>query len=105
MNAQSFFIGLAIGLSSAVIGAVVEYLIVRQRGDQSEDTERLPGCMLLVSGALGGVGMLAIGFALLTSGEVVRMLITGLGVGVGFFSGFVLMMLVWFLFNRPTSSQ
>ncbi|MCA9943377.1 MAG: hypothetical protein KC449_07840 [Anaerolineales bacterium] len=105
MNLQSFFIGLAVGLASAIIGAVVEYLIVRQRGEEAEDTERLPGCMLLVSGGLGGVGLLAIGFSLLTSGEVVRMLITGLGVGTGFFGGFVLMMLVWFLFNRPAGES
>ncbi|MCA9900446.1 MAG: hypothetical protein KC433_19780 [Anaerolineales bacterium] len=101
MNLQSFLIGLAIGLVSAIVGAIVEYLIVRQRRNQSEDAERLPGCMLLVSGGLGGVGMLAIGFSLLTSGDVVGMLITGLGVGVGFFGGFVLMMLGWFLINRP----
>ena len=103
MNLQSFFVGLAIGLVSAVIGAIVEYLIVRQRGDR--EVERLPGCMLLVSGALGGVGLLAIGFSLITSGEVVRMLITGLGVGVGFFGGLVLMMLGWFLFNRPSGEK
>ena len=103
MNLHSFFIGLAIGLMSAIIGAIIEYLIVRQRGDQ--EAERLPGCMLLVSGALGGVGMLVIGFSLITSGEVVRMLITGLGVGVGFFSGFVIMMLGWFLLNRPTGEN
>ncbi|GJM43005.1 MAG: hypothetical protein DHS20C20_32870 [Ardenticatenaceae bacterium] len=102
MNLQAFLIGLAIGLVSSVVGAVVEFLIVRKRGDESEETERLPGCMLLVSGGLGGVGLLAIGFSLLTSGEVVRMLITGLGVGVGFFGGFVVMMLTWFVFNRPS---
>lgn len=105
MNLQSFFIGLAVGLASAIIGAIVEYLIVRQRGDNKEETERLPGCMLLVSGALGGVGMMAIGISLLTSGEVVRMLITGLGVGTGFFLGFILMMAAWFLLNRPTGEE
>jgi hypothetical protein len=103
MNLQSFFIGGAVGLASAIIGAIVEYLIVRQRSDQ--ETKRLPGCMLLVSGGLGGVGMLVIGFSLGTSGEVVRMLITGLGVGAGFFSGFVLMMLSWFVLNRPTGEK
>jgi ABC-type Fe3+ transport system permease subunit len=101
MNLQSFLIGLAIGLVSAIIGGLVEYLIVRQRGDSAQETERLPGCMLLVTGGLGGLGLLAIGFSLLTSGEVVRMLITGLGVGVGFFGGFLVMMLGWFLINRP----
>jgi len=103
MNLQSFMIGLAIGLVSAIIGAIVEYLIVRQRGDR--EAERLPGCMLLVSGGLGGVGMLVIGFSLITSGEVVRMLITGLGVGAGFFGGFVLMMLAWFLIDQPTGEK
>lgn len=100
MNLQSFMIGLAVGLISAIVGGTVEYLIVRQRRDEAQETERLPGCMLLVSGGLGGVGLLVIGFSLITSGEVVRMLITGLGVGVGFFVGFVLMMLGWFFFNR-----
>lgn len=103
MNWQSFFIGVAIGLTSAIVGAIVEYLIVRRRGD--EQVERLPGCMLLVSGALGGVGLVAIGFSLITSGQVVRMLITGLGVGVGFFSGFVLMMAGWFVLNRPAGDN
>lgn len=103
MNLQSFLIGVAVGLTSAIIGAVVEYLIVRQNRSEAEHTERLPGCMLLVSGGLGGVGLLAIAFSLLVSGEVVRMLITGLGVGVGFFSGFVLMMVLWFILNRPNS--
>jgi ABC-type Fe3+ transport system permease subunit len=105
MNLQSFIIGLAVGLVSAIVGAIVEYLIVRQRGDEAQETERLPGCMLLVSGGLGGVGLLAIGFSLITSGKVVRMLITGLGVGTGFFGGFVLMMLGWFLFNRSTGGE
>ena len=99
MNLQSFLIGLAIGLISAIIGAGVEYLIVRNRDEP--ETERLPGCMLLVSGGLGGAGLLATGVSLLISGEVVRMLVTGLGVGVGFFAGFVLMMAAWFIFNRP----
>jgi ABC-type Fe3+ transport system permease subunit len=101
MNLQSFLIGLAIGFISAIIGAGVEYLIVRNRGEQAQETERLPSCMLLVAGGLGGAGLLATGFSLLISGEVVRMLITGLGVGVGFFGGFVLMMLLWFMFNNP----
>ena len=104
MNLESFFIGVAIGLASAIIGAVVAYLVVRQRGE-TQEAERLPGCMLLVSGGLGGVGLLATGFSLLTSGEVVRMLITGLGVGVGFFGGFVLMMLSWFLLNRTSGGK
>lgn len=103
MNLQSFTIGVGVGLASAIIGAIVEYLIVRQR--QNQETERLPGCMLLVSGGLGGIGMMAIGFSLITSGEVVRMLITGLGVGVGFFGGFVLMMLGWFVLNRSAEEK
>jgi ABC-type Fe3+ transport system permease subunit len=103
MNLQSFFIGLAIGLASAIIGAIIEYLIVRQRDER--EAERLPGCMLLVSGGLGGTGLLVIGFSLITSGEVVRMLITGLGVGVGFFGGFVLMMLAWFWINGSTEDS
>jgi ABC-type Fe3+ transport system permease subunit len=103
MNLQSFIIGVAVGLASAIIGAIVEYLIVRQR--QNQETERLPGCMLLVSGGLGGIGIMAIGFSLITSGEVVRMLITGLGVGVGFFGGFVLMMLGWFVLNRSAGEK
>ncbi|MBK7893511.1 MAG: hypothetical protein WAS33_24355 [Candidatus Promineifilaceae bacterium] len=105
MNLQAFLIGLALGLVSAVIGAVVEYLIVRRHNEEAEEMERLPGCMLLVSGGLGGVGLLAIAFSLLSTGEVVRMLITGLGVTVGFFAGFVMMMLVWFWWERPSGNK
>ena len=103
MNLQSFLIGLGIGLVSAIIGAIVEYLIVRQQG--TREAERLPGCMLLVSGGLGIIGLLAIGISLITSGEIGRMLVTGLGVGVGFFIGFVLMMLGWFVIDRPASEE
>lgn len=104
MNLQAFLVGLALGFVSAIIGAVVEYLIVRQRGEQAQQAERLPGCMLLVSGGLGGVGMLAIAFSLLATGEVVRMLITGMGVTIGFFAGFLVMMLAWFLWERPSGN-
>lgn len=104
MNLQAFLIGLALGFVSAVIGAVVEYLIVR-RSESTEEGERLPGCMLLISGGLGGVGMLAIAFSLLATGEVVRMLITGLGVTLGFVAGFMVMMLAWFVAERPSAHK
>ena len=103
MNLQAFLIGFALGFISAIIGSIIEYLMVRRRGD-SQETERLPGCMLFISGGLGGVGMLAIAFSLLVSGEVIRMLITGLGVGAGFFCGFAIMMTSWFIFNRSENS-
>lgn len=99
---QAFLIGGGIGLSSAILGALVEYRVVSHR--QESEQRRLPGCMFLVSGALGFLGVIAIAITLLTSGEMARTLIAGVGVGVGFFVGFVLMILAWIFWSRLTES-
>jgi len=85
-----------VGAVSAIIGALVEFLIARRR---DPDADRLPGCMIMMTGALGMTGVGAIGVSLFT-GQVGRALLMGLGVGSGFISGFLVMVGVWFLFIR-----
>jgi hypothetical protein len=95
---EAFFIGGGIGLASAIIGALIDYRVTRRRDPNAE--KRTPGCIFLVPGALGLLGLLVITASLLMSGEVARVLVAGLGVGVGFFLGFVLMTVLWFVWRR-----
>ncbi|MEJ2748610.1 MAG: hypothetical protein P8183_12005, partial [Anaerolineae bacterium] len=48
-------IGALIGLSSSSIGALIDYLLTKRRNNQKESI--LPGCVLLVSGMLGVIGL------------------------------------------------
>ncbi|MCA9935325.1 MAG: hypothetical protein H6662_12735 [Ardenticatenaceae bacterium] len=91
-----YWLGFMVGAVSAVIGALVEFLIARRR---DPDTDRLPGCMIMMTGALGMTGIGAVGVSLFTD-QIGPTLLMGLGVGSGFLTGFLLMVLLWFLFMR-----
>lgn len=88
-----FLIGGLIGLSSAVIGALVQYWISR-KGTETSPNE-LPGCIYLVIGALGFTGVVATIFSLLWTGGVRTALVIGAGVFLGFFAGFMVMFVLW----------
>ncbi|MCP5094566.1 MAG: hypothetical protein GY943_03315 [Chloroflexi bacterium] len=98
---EALLIGAGVGLISAIIGAIIDYrFISRNRKEQAElENGRLPGCIFLVSGSLGFLGIVVIFLSFLVE-SVKRALIAGLGVGLGFFVGFVIMMLVWFFTQR-----
>ncbi len=91
-----YWLGFVVGAVSAVIGALVEYLLARRRNPEEE---RLPGCMLMMTGALGftGVVLIVIGLFL---GQLGRTLSMGLGVGTGFVLSFLVLAGSWFLFLR-----
>lgn len=92
------FIGGAVGFASAVIGGALQYRISSKKNDSPRAS---PGCMFIVAGSLGLIGLLMAAASLLLTGGIGLVLHSGIGVLVGFFAGFALMVLVWFmLFNR-----
>ncbi len=91
-----YWLGFVVGAISAVVGALVEYLLARRR---NSDEERLPGCMIMMTGALGFVGIVSIVTGLVL-GELGRILWMGVGVGSGFVLGFLVLAGLWFLFLR-----
>ena len=54
-NLTILLIGIGIGLISALIGALVDYLIGRRRRERK--TNGPPGCLMIVAGALGLTGI------------------------------------------------
>jgi protein-S-isoprenylcysteine O-methyltransferase Ste14 len=81
-----FVIGGSFGLFCAVLGAFVDYLLMRRRS--RDENGRFPGCILLMAGGLSIVGLLVIGVSFLLTGTIFPSLIVGAGVIVGFSCGF-----------------
>jgi protein-S-isoprenylcysteine O-methyltransferase Ste14 len=96
-----FWLGTLIGSVAAVIGAVVEYQRAEQRMTPRDKPAeaRLPGCMIIMAGAMGGVGVVAL-VASSLAGSPVPALVMGLGVGFGFFGVFILLVLGWIGIER-----
>lgn len=81
-----FLIGGAIGLFSAVVGAIFDYYVNQPRNQRQENEP--PGCMFIVAGSLGFAGLIAIVLSLLFTRSIRMAAVTGLGVLLGFFIGF-----------------
>lgn len=100
LSQNAFLIGIIIGFASSVISAVVDYRIMQRRADREESSG--PGCMFIVSGTLGWLGIVVVGASLFLH-SLNRALLAGLGVLVGFLAGFLLMLALWFLLQRTSS--
>lgn len=87
-----FLIGGGLGLFCSVLGAFIDYVLARRRGGNSD--ENLPGCMLLMVGALGLVGLVAVGVSFLLIGTIWPPIIVGAGVMFGFLCGFSILFVV-----------
>lgn len=98
VNISYFLIGGAIGLLSAVIGALVDYLIGRRR--PVNETGGPPGCLMLVTGGLGGTGFIVLVLSGLLTGSIWLAVIAGLGVFAGFFLGFTALFVGSVLWNE-----
>jgi hypothetical protein len=92
-----FLIGGAIGLVSAFIGALVDYLISRRR--QIRETNGPPGCLILVTGGLGLTGVAVTVLSWFLTGSIWLAVITGFGVFSGFFVGFATLFIGSVLLN------
>lgn len=93
---SAIIIGGIIGLSCAVVGAIIDY---RQMKRRQEENNRLPGCMFVMSGSLGMLGTAVVAVSFLLD-SVARAVTAGVGVIVGFVLGFVIMMGTGLLFDR-----
>jgi len=93
-------LGAGIGFISAVLGGIIEYQIGSKR---REGEGGLPSCMLLVTGGLGFIGILVTGISWLVGREWGLPLVAGIGVGIGFFLGFIILLAIWILlFSRKS---
>jgi hypothetical protein len=92
-----FLMGGGFGLICAVVGAMIDYLLMRRQGEDEEFV--LPGCMLLMIGALGLLGLVAIGVAFMTTGTIWPAVSTGVGVLLGFLAGFTIIFLTAIFFS------
>lgn len=92
-----FFVGLAVGFICAVVGAFIDAMLARRR---PAEESRLPGCILLVTGALGFTGVVVTVASLLLDGGLKRPFIVGSGVVAGFLGGFVILLGIWWLLSR-----
>jgi hypothetical protein len=104
-NLTFFLIGLAIGGGSALLGGLVEYVLhLRRRGQPRPEA---PGCLLYAAGGLVLTGIAALIVSLLATGGVGPALVMGAGVMTGFYSGFILLVGVYFLIDaiRPTVDE
>lgn len=95
-----FLLGSGVGLICSVIGAIVDFRRTRARRGRSDEAGGLPGCMLMMTGALGFTGVVALLISLFT-GQLRRALWLGAGVGSGFVGGFLLLLGLWWALLRP----
>lgn len=94
-NLTLFLIGLAIGITVALSGGLIDYGLHLRRN--REPTFGVPGCLVYTVGGLVLAGVVALIASLLVTGGVGAALIMGAGVMVGFYAGFMLLVGLWFL--------
>lgn len=95
MNTSLFFIGLLIGGSVAAIGGLIEYFLHLRR--RREPRFGVPGCLVYTVGGLLLAGIVALITSFILVRSIVPALVIGAGVLLGFYSGFILLVGVWFL--------
>lgn len=104
-NLTFFLIGLAIGGGSALVGGVTEYILHLRRHGQPRS--EVPGCLLYAVGGLVLAGIVALVVSLIVTGGLVPALVMGAGVMTGFYSGFILLVGIYFLLDaiRPAAEE
>jgi hypothetical protein len=95
-NLVLFIAGVIIGLLVALIGGIVEYWLSLRRNGTGE-SNRLPGCLLYVSGGLVVAGIISLAASFLLTGGIRPALVLGAGVLSGFYVGFIFLFVLWLL--------
>lgn len=94
-NSSLFLIGLLIGVSVALIGGLVEYVLHLRRS--RVPLSGMPSCLLFTIGGLVLAGIAAIVTSLILTGAIWPALILGVGVMGGFYGTFMLLVGLWLL--------
>jgi hypothetical protein len=98
-NLRLLVIGAAFGLVVSVVGALVEYRLHLRKPAAPAP---LPGGFLsLVAGFLAFLGLVAVVVSLVATGGIKPAAVMGLGVGIGFYTGFAVLTGLFFLLERP----
>lgn len=104
-NLNLFLIGLAIGITVALVGGLIEYALHlrRRRGPRFA----VPGCLVYTIGGLILAGIVAMVASLVLTGGIGPALYMGLGVMAGFYGGFILLVSLWLLLEtlRPSDEN
>lgn len=96
-NLTLFLIGLAIGGGVALLGGLIDYLLHLRRNRAPR--LGVPGCLVYMVGGLILAGIVALVVSLVTTGSATPALVMGVGVMVGFYAGFMLLVGLWLLFD------
>lgn len=102
-NSSLFFIGLGFGLSVAAVGGLVEYWLHLRR--DRPPFSRVPGCLLYTIAGLILAGIIALVASLVLTGGIVAALVMGAGVLLGFYGGFIVMVVLWLLVDSRASAS
>ncbi|MFQ5349378.1 MAG: hypothetical protein ACE5EG_02915 [Thermoanaerobaculia bacterium] len=102
-NLELVTLGADIGLAVAILGALVEYRLSFAKTETPE-RPRTPWIML-VGGLLCFLGLVATLLSLLVTSSLLPAVCMGIGVGVGFYSGFVLLLLYWLIVERTRTER
>jgi len=94
---DAFLIGVVIGITSSICGALIDYLRLCRLDDPEQSGA--PGCIYLVSGGLGFLGLVVIIISFIIQ-SVGRAITAGIGVLFGFIISFLLLMVLWFFLQR-----
>lgn len=103
-NINLFLLGGGFGLSVAIVGALVDYwLHLRPSKPTPKPGEpRQPGCILFAIGGLTLTGVAVLIASFVLTGGIVPALIFGLGTFVGFYIGFLTLLILWMRIDKDT---
>lgn len=86
---SQIWLGAIVGVISSITAISMQLRIAAR--SEGEVGTTLPGCILLVAGFLGGIGLIMIVASMLLTGGIELAIGPGLGVLAGFFAGSFLM--------------
>lgn len=107
-NINLFLLGGGIGLTVAIFGAIVDYWLHLRPGKPTPKPgePRQPGCVLFAIGGLSLTGVVVLIATFILTGGILPALILGLGTFVGFYLGFLGLLIIWIKIDkRPQELQ
>lgn len=106
-NINLLLIGGGIGLTVAIVGAIIDYWLHLRPGKPtpSPGDPRQPGCLLFAIGGLTLTGLVALVAAFVLTGGIWPALILGLGTFIGFYVCFLTLLIIWLKIDKQPQEQ